>query len=146
MPIRNRRALALALVSILAAFGTPAVALQEASPPPPGKKVVPPDLLPGPQPPSVILAPSWARMPMTEYPAQAIAADVEAGQVTLICDLVQPSGALGACEVQEETPPGFGFADAAIAGALRGRVSPRSMEGAAPGARVRYSIHFRAPG
>lgn len=119
------------------------------SPAPPRPPVITPaPRSPGPPPapgrPSVISAPSWARQPMVEFPNRAIANGVLQGRVTLRC-LTHPNGTLSDCQVIEETPAGQGFAEAAIAGALRARLSPRTIDGAATGARVQFTTRFVAP-
>lgn len=119
--------------------------------PPRQPNVAPPVIVPGPPPaprdpnlPTVILHPSWARQPMLDYPAAAIANNVSAGRVVLRCT-ANPNGSLSNCAIVEETPDGQGFADAAIAGARRARLSPRTIDGAAVGATVQFTIRFVAP-
>ena len=97
-----------------------------------------------PRRPSVITNPSWSRAPQPEYPAAALAAGITDGRVTLDC-LVTPAGLLTGCGVIEETPPGFGFAGSAVAAAALARISPRTLDGVAVGARVRFTIRYRMP-
>ncbi|WP_366513462.1 TonB family protein [uncultured Brevundimonas sp.] len=58
------------------------------------------------------------------------------GVVTLEC-AVAPDGAVGECRVLSETPPGQGFGRAAVEGAQRARLNPRSGD-----AKVRFTIRF----
>ena len=81
---------------------------------------------------------------MPEYPAMALANGVATGRVTLRC-VVLPTAALSGCEVIEETPPGQGFAASVMAAVARARLSPRSVDAAAAGARVQFTIRFAAP-
>ena len=108
----------------------------------------PPDCLdcrPSPPPrPSVITNPSWVRPPTPEYPDAAIDAAVESGRVTLSC-IVLPNGLLSDCVVRNETPPGLGFAESALAATQRARVSPRTVDGAAVGARVTFTVRYMLP-
>jgi protein TonB len=120
-------------------------------PAPPQRNVAPPVIVPGPPPaprdpnlPTVIVNPSWARQPTVDYPTVAIANAVSAGRVVLRCT-ANPNGSLSNCIVIEEDPEGQGFAQAAISGARRARLSPRTIDGAAVGATVQFTIHFRAP-
>jgi len=94
--------------------------------------------------PSLITNPSWARQPVPDYPATALANGIIVGRVTLRC-LALPDGALSGCEIIEETPAGQGFAASVIAAAARARLSPRTVDGAATGARVQFTTRFAAP-
>ncbi|MDQ8027515.1 MAG: energy transducer TonB [Brevundimonas sp.] len=152
-------------VGLLAA---PALAQQTAKPKP-GATPLPPPLMimpirpedaprppviapapprPGPPPapgrPSVIANPSWARSPQPEYPELAVIHGITEGRVTVRC-LTLPNGTLTDCQVIEETPPGHGFAEATIAAALRARLSPRTVDGAAVGARVQFTTRYVMP-
>jgi len=142
----------------------PPVIVPNAPPPPmtvavePTKKVDrveytgPPVIVPGPPPPpappapprpSVITNPSWSRQPVGEFPERAMSRGIESGVVVLNC-LVSPNGSLSDCNLVSETPSGAGFAQAAQAAARRARLSPRTVDGAATGARVSFSTRFRA--
>ena len=105
--------------------------------------IVRPDGSPPPRP-SVITNPSWARPPAPEYPLAAMKAGVESGRVTLSC-IVQPNGQLTGCTVRNETPPGLGFAESALAATQRARVSPRTVDGAAEHARVTFTVRYMLP-
>lgn len=69
---------------------------------------------------------------------------IESGRVGISCT-VQQDGSLSNCSVTSEDPAGAGFGQAALAAARRSRVSPRTVDGAAQGATVRYTVSFRAP-
>jgi protein TonB len=91
----------------------------------------------------VITNPSWSRQPAGEFPERAMSRGIESGQVVMNC-LVSPNGSLSDCNVVSESPSGAGFAQAAQAGARRARLSPRTVDGAAVGARVTFTTRFRA--
>ncbi|HYD27163.1 energy transducer TonB [Brevundimonas sp.] len=114
----------------------------------------PPDIIgppvvvrPGGSPPprpSMITNPAWVRSPAPEYPRPAIAAGVESGRVTLSC-IVLPNGRLNDCVVRNESPPGLGFAESALAATIQARVSPRTVDGAAENARVTFTVRYMLP-
>lgn len=117
------------------------------NPGPPVVTTTPPQPAPVPAPPvrqSVITQPSWARQVLPEYPERAIARGIETGRVTIQCN-VQPNGSLTNCSVVSEDPAGAGFGQAALAAARRSRVSPRTVDGAAEGAVVRWTSRFQMP-
>ncbi|RZJ26216.1 MAG: TonB family protein, partial [Brevundimonas sp.] len=94
--------------------------------------------------PSVINSPSWARQPSVEFPERALARGIESGRVQLNC-LVNANGSMSDCNVVSEDPAGAGFGSAAIAGARRARLSPRTVDGAAQNARVNFTVRFTPP-
>ncbi|WP_291834140.1 TonB family protein [Brevundimonas sp.] len=100
--------------------------------------------VPAPARPSLITQPSWARQVPPEFPERASARGIESGRVTLQCT-VQPNGSLSNCSVVSEDPAGAGFGQAALAAARRSRVSPRTVDGAAEGATVRWTTRFVPP-
>ena len=107
----------------------------------------PPDCLtcnPSPPRPSLIMQPSWDRLPDPVYPDRALRRGVAEGAVVLICG-VAPDGMLHTCQIESEDPLGAGFGMEAIAGAHRARLSARSMSRDNPQARVRFVTRFRAP-
>lgn len=139
----------------------PPVAGQSAPPPVPVPVPVPPtrsgDRLEYTRPPTCLTCapaappipreitnPAWVRPPMPEFPEQAIAAGIASGRVTLSC-VVLPDGLMHDCVLRNETPAGYGFAAAAIAATARARVSPRTVDGAAVGARVTFSVRYQMP-
>ena len=85
----------------------------------------------------------WARYPVPEYPERAMSRGLD-GRVTLRCGY-DPTGALTACEIAEETPPGAGFGLASLAGARRGRLAQHTLDQMPPGARIAFTINFRLP-
>jgi protein TonB len=113
---------------------------------PPVVTTTPPQPAPVPAPPrpSVITNPSWARQPSVEFPERASARGIESGRVVMNC-LVNPNGSMSDCNVVSEDPPGSGFGAAAQAGARRARLSPRTVDGAAQGARVNFTVRFTPP-
>jgi protein TonB len=88
---------------------------------------------------------SWAAQPsgrdlIQAYPPRALARGIQ-GETRLMCR-IWPNGRLYGCYVVSETPPGFGFAGAALslvprfqARLLPGRPIPRDM-------RVTVGIHW----
>ena len=113
----------------------------------------PPVIVPGPPPPpappparpSVVTNPSWGRQVLPEYPERAASRGVEGiSSVRVSCGL-QPSGSLTDCRVVSEDPEGMGFGAAALAAARRSRVTPGTVDGAAVGARVEWTVRFRPP-
>ncbi|RZJ84524.1 MAG: hypothetical protein EON88_27185 [Brevundimonas sp.] len=74
--------------------------------------------------------PLWSRKPdsgqiLERYPPEALASGVS-GRVTLRCR-PRANGALGDCESLSETPPGKGFAAAALGLAPYHRLNPREV-------------------
>ena len=151
-------AIALAIVSGAALTGVPASA-QQAKPkpgvaeaprpaPPRYSGPVPPIITPEPPPGyspapriSMVTNPSWARSPMPEYPAIAMANGVNEGRATLRCRIL-PNGSLADCLVVDENPRGQGFGKAALAAATTARISPRTVDGAVEGATVQFAVRF----
>lgn len=101
-----------------------------------------PDVSRSREKPTVVTDPSWAFRGPIEFPERAASLNIEAGSVDISC-IVQPNGSLTSCQALSEDPPGAGFAQAALAGARRSRVSPQTVNGAAQGAVVRYTLRFR---
>ncbi|MDQ8029415.1 MAG: energy transducer TonB [Brevundimonas sp.] len=116
------------------------------NPGPPVITPTPPQVAPPAPParPSVITQPSWARQAPPEFPERAISRGIESGRVTLQCT-VQSNGNLSNCSVVSEDPAGAGFGQSALAAARRSRVSPRTVDGAAEGALVRWTTRFQMP-
>lgn len=109
----------------------------------------PPATEPAPEPaPPVIRNPSWDRQPTAEqmmraYPDRALERGI-GGSATLNC-LVQPNGAVAACDVSRETPAGQGFGRAAQSLSRHFRINPRTVDGAATGSRVIINLRFVPP-
>ena len=66
---------------------------------------------------------------------------VREGVVILDCQ-VQADGRISDCSVVSETPPGMGFAEAAIRATRRARLNRREVARAVDG-RVRFTTRFR---
>lgn len=86
------------------------------------------------------ISPRWAKAPRVEYPLDGMRAPGGRGRVVLNCE-VQPTRALGGCITLDETPPGHGFAQAALDGVRNARVTSEIPVGA----RVRFSIRYVPP-
>jgi len=112
---------------------TPPVA-QPASPPPPSV---------GPNG-EVVRPPAWVKVPVPVFPALAMRRGVEQGVVVLRCETLA-TGEFGACEALSETPPGAGFAEAAIAATRQARVRPYSIDGFETDSSVTFNVRFRPP-
>lgn len=93
--------------------------------------------------PSIIRNPSWVQHPVPQFPAAAFANNVDRARVVLTCT-AQADGRLGDCAVVSEDPVGNGFGSAAVSAAQDARLSPRSVDEAAPNATVTFSVVFRA--
>ncbi|WP_439471886.1 TonB family protein [Brevundimonas sp.] len=100
--------------------------------------------VPAPPRPSVITQPSWSRAPQPDFPERASSRGIESGRVTLNC-LANANGSVSDCNIVSEDPAGAGFGQAALAAARRARLSPRTVDGAAQGARVTFSTRFVPP-
>src|SRR4051794_975407 len=82
--------------------------------------------------PSVITQPAWLRKPTGEdfaalYPKNAARDNVE-GRAVLRCR-VTTTGELADCQVTDETPPGRGFGEAALAMAPKFAMRPQTKDG-----------------
>lgn len=110
-------------------------------------EVVPPPIVPEPPPAVttedgvVIRNASWVTAPRPEYPRLAQDRGVESGSVQLECRTLV-NGLIGSCKVVHETPPGVGFADAAIAAARAGRLRPREVDGVPVEGSIRFTTRF----
>lgn len=110
-------------------------------------EVVPPPVMPEPPPPVttedgvVIRGASWVTAPRPDYPQQAMDRGVESGSVQLECRTLV-NGLVGSCTVIHETPPGVGFAEAAIAAARAGRLRPREVDGVPVEGSIRFTTRF----
>jgi len=94
--------------------------------------------------PAVITPPAWVRSPQPEFPSEAAAAGAREGSVIVNCE-VSAEGVPTACAAIEETPPGVGFGESAIAAALESRLSPRRVNGEPVSGQLRFTIRYRIP-
>jgi TonB family protein len=96
-----------------------------------------------------ITQPDWISRPTARdlaelYPKAAAARRLE-GQAVLRCG-VEADGSLSGCSVSDESPPGEGFGDAALAMSSRFRMRPMTRDGApVAGGRVNIPIRFGLP-
>lgn len=102
----------------------------------------PPPAPPAPPKPSVITNPSWSRQVAPEFPERAQSRGIESGSAKVNC-AVAPNGSLSDCRVVDESPAGAGFGQAVLRAARSGRLAPRTVDGAAVGARVEFTTRFR---
>ena len=85
----------------------------------------------------------WAQPPRPRYPSGRT---FDRGFVTLSC-ISQPDGRVGDCVVESEFPAGGGFAQAALDGALRGRLENRADPASPIPARlIVYTTNFTMEG
>lgn len=89
-----------------------------------------------------VALPAWVRQPAPLYPELALRRGVESGDVALVC-VALASGRMGDCEVLRESPPGAGFAEAAVASTRQARIEPRRIDGVRTDSRVAFTIRFR---
>jgi TonB family protein len=107
-----------------------------------------PPVVGGPQP-HVIRNPEWVARPNANdlgsaYPRRAMFNQIT-GQANITC-VVTVTGALDACRVVGETPPGFGFGAAALAMSPRFKMRPMTMDGKpVGGAKITIPINFFIP-
>ncbi|MET4683595.1 energy transducer TonB [Brevundimonas faecalis] len=97
----------------------------------------------GSKAPTVIVNPSWRTPPVAtgdDYPAFAWAIGIQA-RVEVEC-VTTTLGLVKDCKAVRETPAGLGFGPAAVAIAMRGRVSPRRVDGVATDSRIMTRIPF----
>lgn len=90
----------------------------------------------------VLRRPAWVRQPMPDFPERAMRRGVEQGDVMLRCETLV-TGEFGACEVVSETPPGAGFAEAALAATRQARVTPYSIDGFETDSSIQFTVRFR---
>lgn len=92
---------------------------------------------------TVIVNPSWRTPPeptLDDYPAFAFSIGVP-GRVAVEC-VTTTLGLVKDCKAVRETPGGLGFGPAAIEIAMRGRISPRRVDGVATDSRILTNIPF----
>ncbi len=93
--------------------------------------------------PTVIVNPSWRTPPAVsedDYPAFAWSIGIQ-GRVTVEC-VTTTLGLVKDCKAVRETPGGLGFGPAAVEVAMRGRISPRRVNGVATDSRITTNVPF----
>lgn len=90
----------------------------------------------------VLRHPVWVRQPAPDFRTLAMRRRVEKGAVVLRCETLA-TGDFGACEVMSETPPGAGFAEAALASMRQARVKPYSIDGFETDSSIQFTIRFQ---
>jgi hypothetical protein len=76
------------------------------------------------------------------YPAAARVAAVS-GDVTVICDATA-DGEMSGCRLSSETPPGYGFGDAALSLAAQIKIAPQGKDGSpVAGRAVAWEVPFK---
>ena len=90
---------------------------------------------------AVITNPTWVRRPGGEFPERAQRRGVEYGEVELQCP-VDAEGRIASCWILSESPPGADFGQAALAGAVGARLSPKTVNGVAEPGMVRFRTRF----
>lgn len=134
-----------------AAAPTPSVAAFPVATPRPEAHALPAGASAAPRPappptqdarPAAITAPVWVQPPAPSFPAEAVEAGLSEGRVTVSC-AAMADGRLSACTVLNETPEGAGFGPAAVEAMRSARVSPSTIDSAASGARVTFTVRFR---
>ncbi len=96
----------------------------------------------------IVTAPGWLERPSAEqmkafFPKAAALSKIT-GDVTIHCQ-IDATGALSACAVTKEAPPGLGFGEAAVAMAATFRMRPKTVDGAPAAGEVNIPIHFSLP-
>lgn len=90
---------------------------------------------------ALITNPTWNRRPGADFPERASSRGIRFGSTSLECR-TNPNGSITDCEIISETPAGAGFGQAALAGARQAQLTPRSVDGVAPGGKVRFTTQF----
>ena len=98
--------------------------------------------------PAPVVRPKWERQPspdelMDAYPPGAEAKGVE-GRAVMVCT-VTVYGDMDDCVIVSQTPPGWGFGDAALRVSLRLHMSPQLRNGEPEPSRVRIPVRFALP-
>lgn len=83
-----------------------------------------------------------SRLPAPEFPERALMAGVSEGSVTLLCRALA-DGSLEQCTAREETPPGLGFGESALAAVRRQGFVVRNDKGEP--FQVTFTIRFVSP-
>jgi TonB family protein len=105
-----------------------------------GERLRPYTPVPGDAPEVVWVRQAHPNSVLDVWPRAAREAGVS-GSVVLRCQ-PQPNGAMGDCDVVEETPTGWGFGDAALKLVRYYRASPRYINQVQPGDRATFTVAF----
>ena len=90
----------------------------------------------------VLRQPVWVVQPIPNFPALALSRGTLSGDVRLRCETLA-TGEFGACEVLSESPPGAGFAEAALAATRQARVKPYAIDGFETDSAIAFTVRFR---
>lgn len=138
--------LSFVVLAVACAIGSTATAQERRAEPPP--VTAPPGVIaPSSSPlvvarPGVITNPRWLRQARTDFPAGALSRGIPFGHVRLEC-IAGTDSLLTQCRILEETPAGEGFGDAALFGATKAIVEPRTVDGVPVASTVRFNVDFR---
>ena len=88
-----------------------------------------------------ITNPTWLVLPQGDFPNRARRQGIESGEVDLTCP-VSATGEIRSCWIVSETPADAGFGQAALAGAVHGRIQTRTVDGVAVGGIVSFKTKF----
>lgn len=114
----------------------------EAPPPEPPAPIPPTRWVVGPI--AKIVNPVWIQVPQPQFPATAGAAGASTAIVALTCTATV-AGTMIDCRVRSETPPGLGFAEAALAAMPGARMQPRTIDGVPADSQQSFNVRFTAP-
>lgn len=87
-------------------------------------------------------SPIWRAQPQPEFPPSRGAMQAGSGTVQVSC-VIGPAWELADCRAETETPPGVGFAQAAIRAAERAEISPPRSGADVRGQVIRFTARFR---
>lgn len=85
---------------------------------------------------------TWLERPRPHFPTAMMDRGVEQGSVRLACR-ISAEGKVKACRVVEETTPGLGMAEAAVASMCDARLQPMTVGGEPQPATMKVTISFR---
>lgn len=87
-------------------------------------------------------SPVWVDRPRPNFPWRATRNGAGEGVVVLSCAVTR-AGFMAACEVVSENPEGQDFGRAAVAAAMKARVSPQVVDGEPTASRITFTVRFR---
>ncbi len=90
-------------------------------------------------------APAWATLPRPSFPRAASHARIRAASVHLSCTITM-EGRITACSLIDETPPGYGFGEAALKAMRVASMTPATLDGHAVEQVAVFPITFRIAG